>query len=369
MYSDLLYDQAPEQSDSGPKEKKKRKQKKDASKFGDVESVKRTKDRVKKKADDGESVETKEPFKLKVRRGDKQDSLTPSKQEPTAREKQAYVREKLAKANDRAKGRSSRFTNNPDTMNVKTLVVGKIVAPDPIGKEPQSKLGNAATQIPDGAVGEAGGMPDVDIPVPDGMLKKGWNLMKRGGRWAGRLLGPAAAVASAGYSGYEAGEWLNEKMDNAEEGSAWASARDARNSTFDTVFSGIDNLTGGMISGNADTAKKNWEESSGGKLLNNVKSMLGFEVSKPQTDASKAITPAAQVEPQKVKSADVIDSLGKENAALKMADAEKPSAPVNIINNSSQVVSGGGQRNDAPTMVRPVENAFQRFINRTYVPY
>ena len=60
---------------------------------------------------------------------------------------------------------------------------------------------------------------------------------------AAKSAAPVAAAVVAGAAGYYAGTKLNEAM----EGTAVGRAKDAM---FDSLFSGIDKLTGGAISGN-----------------------------------------------------------------------------------------------------------------------
>lgn len=85
-----------------------------------------------------------------------------------------------------------------------------------------------------------------------------------------RFAGPAAAVAGAGAAGYEAGSYLNSFVDNAKEGTALGAVKTARDSTFDTLLSGADAVTGGAISGNKEQASKNWNDSAGGKAWNRM---------------------------------------------------------------------------------------------------
>jgi hypothetical protein len=65
---------------------------------------------------------------------------------------------------------------------------------------------------------------------------------------------PIEAVQSAAKTGWEIGEWLNESMEGTEIGRA-------KDAIFNKIFSTIDVLTGGGISGNKDIAKQLQEES------------------------------------------------------------------------------------------------------------
>jgi hypothetical protein len=78
------------------------------------------------------------------------------------------------------------------------------------------------------------------------------------------LLDPALAVTSAGLTGWEVGKWLNRKMEGTDIGRI-------KDKIFDNIFSTIDALTGGGISGNKNIAEQNWKESSLGKFTEDAK--------------------------------------------------------------------------------------------------
>lgn len=134
-------------------------------------------------------------------------------------------------------------------------------------KEEPSFLGTAmdmASSIGDigkmaGGIGKAAGGIGKAITAYGGMLS--------GSVTAAPVAVTAASAAAALYGGYQFGSWANEKIDNAEEGTVLHDVKEGRDSFFDSMFSGVDNLTGGWISGDAEIARKNWEESSLGKFF------------------------------------------------------------------------------------------------------
>lgn len=95
-----------------------------------------------------------------------------------------------------------------------------------------------------------------------------------------RMAGPAAAVGAAGYGGYKAGEWLNEKMGAAEDGTVLADIREAKNKVFDSIFATVDKVIGGGISGDKKVADQMFKESAAGKGFEKAKSWAGDKFTK-----------------------------------------------------------------------------------------
>jgi hypothetical protein len=95
---------------------------------------------------------------------------------------------------------------------------------------------------------------------------------------AGRFLNPATAVAGAGLTGWEIGNWLNEKMEGTDIGKV-------KDRIFDNIFAGIDKLTGGMISGSDES----WKESDLGKFVDGTKEKLATVTKR----ALSAVIPSA----------------------------------------------------------------------------
>lgn len=95
------------------------------------------------------------------------------------------------------------------------------------------------------------------------LLDKGSPIMKTAGQMLVRsapaliegavAAAPALAVAAAGYVGFKAGEQLNKAMEGTDVGE-W------KDKLFDTMFSGIDDLTGGLLSGVDPSKRKQAEE-------------------------------------------------------------------------------------------------------------
>lgn len=95
-----------------------------------------------------------------------------------------------------------------------------------------------------------------------------------------RMAGPMAAIGAAGAAGYAAGDWMNQKMDEAEDDTLLASVREAKNKIVDSVFSLADKITGGAISGDKEIADQMFKESSVGKGFEKAKARTGEEFTK-----------------------------------------------------------------------------------------
>lgn len=110
-----------------------------------------------------------------------------------------------------------------------------------------SAVGNVASKIPGLLSTIAKGAASLASKVPVAAIGKG---IAQGAATVGRgllaaapMVGSALAVGAAGAAGYYAGTKLNEAM----EGTAVGNAKDA---AFDWLFSKVDQVTGGAISGN-----------------------------------------------------------------------------------------------------------------------
>lgn len=106
---------------------------------------------------------------------------------------------------------------------------------------------SVVTKIPGLLKGLVAGATNLISKIPFSAIGRGLmsaaSVAGKGLLGAAKFVAPAVAVVGAGAAGYYAGTKLNEAM----EGTAVGEAKDA---AFDAMFSGIDKVTGGGISGN-----------------------------------------------------------------------------------------------------------------------
>ena len=143
-----------------------------------------------------------------------------------------------------------------------------------------------------------------------GAIAKGIGSVGRLASAGLRFLGPAGWAATAGMTGYEVGGMLNKAMEGTSVGKF-------KDKLFDGIFSGIDKITGGMISGDAKFADDAWKTSSGKKFVDGAKNVAGAALTAavPAAAASadtknipgmKATVPAAAISLAAVTKSDAI---------------------------------------------------------------
>ena len=292
----------------------------------------------------------------------------------------SYVRDTGAKAEHRSRLGGNGKSRNADTMKVNKMVVGKLVTTSKgeSGKKnkedaPQSAKPDEQQLAQEQPQEKNGGNLDT---IMDFMGGRGGAVEKAGkvGR-LGRLASlaapmlPALLLGSAGYAAASQAESAD--MTNTEDFNIFSSVARGAKSFADSAnsFFGF---------GNSAKTKQIQSQIENGATFSQeeadkIKADYGFEVPATAIQSVAVKTPvitATDVAPVQTNQANEFDAINNTNTTLKQETAQVQSAPI-IVNNNNQSVShgGGGGHVGITTATRPSENSFQRFTNRTFVPY
>ncbi|MDD5150665.1 MAG: phage tail tip lysozyme [Flavobacterium sp.] len=159
------------------------------------------------------------------------------------------------------------------TKTGNTLAKSTINKPVSFAQNSLSKVSKLTSSVSDTATNSISKIKNISIKnnslknignISKVLADKGSPIMRTAGQMLARsapalvegavAAAPYLAVATAGYVGYKAGEQLNKAMEGTEIG-AW------KDKLFDSIFSGIDDLTGGLLSGVDPSKRKQAEES------------------------------------------------------------------------------------------------------------
>ena len=193
----------------------------------------------------------------------------------------------------------------PGPMKLATNIITGNEIPDAVQSTAANGPGSLLGDVVSSKMGK--GLAGRILPTAKSALPAAGRAVMAGARFVAPAVAPAAAVAGAGYAGYKAGGKLNEAMDGTKVGQV-------RDGLFDSALSGIDNMTGGAISGNKEIAADNWKNSwLGSKFTKDSKTL--DELYGKNKDAKKNIE-------------SVVPALSKELETQGIATTDKEKAMV-----------------------------------------